>query len=250
MLRVIAQFFVVLAISFLAETPAYAYVVEKILKITYNSENFFSDSEHVERTDLTGYWKYKFDIEMKEGDCETASWALYGAFKERNPGRVTIDNFMEADLAWDFVVLPRRYPDLLYCIAENALADGLQSMSSRNLLAEPLRQSGYVPLTDGHKDPRFEVWRAAAFFVTLALENYAPAQVKLAELSKEAILIRLTPAFAYVMLSRAKAGGHEHDRLDALLADATAALSDEGRDALRPLIDGGAWPRDWPIVRD
>ncbi len=86
--------------------------------------------------------------------------------------------------------------------------------------------------------------------IVLAIEDYAPAQIMLARLSSEERHLRLTPAYAYYLLSRAKMNQSDDADLAPLYADAKAALSDKGRVALDLIINSGDWPPDWPLVID
>ena len=197
---------------------------------------------------LTDQHRDDYVMHRDLGHCGYASFLLYDSYFSRLPGVEKKRKITRWD--WALVVQPRHYPELGFCEATETITSNLTKIREAKLEPRPLRQRGIWTDLQVPRDPRDRVTIHLIDMIALALEDFVPAQVKLAELSEDGTIIRLTPAFAYVMLSRAKASGHRHERLGALLADATAALSDKGRRALRPLIDGGEWPRDWPIVRD
>lgn len=190
----------------------------------------------------------EYDKRRELGHCGYASFLLLDSFLSRRPGIEEKRKITRR--TWRLIVQPRHYPELAHCEAMELISNHRAKINEAGLESKPLRQRGFWSEQKKGGDPRIGILTHLQVLIALALENYPPAQVSLAELSAEAVLIRLTPAFAYVMLTRAKAAGHDDPKLEGLLADATAALGETARQALAPIVASDDWPREWPIVRD
>jgi len=158
--------------------------------------------------------------------------------------------------AWRGYALPRHYPKLMFCLAIQRLKK-VEAIWRANGSPQWFLMQTYNPkrrkTTDSFADDtlyKYDLFRRIGNLIILAIEDYAPAQVMLAKLSSEERHLRLTPAFAYFLTSRATINKLDDPDLAPLHKAARQALSEKARAALDPLIKSGEWPQDWPLVRD
>lgn len=189
-----------------------------------------------------------FNENLADGECGAASSALFTEFLKRNDERVERFDFAWAISAWQVLVLPGHYPDVLFCKALASLEEAEAAIAAGDIADLPLSQRSNPEIKGAH--PILGRWLNLASLILLAWEDYAPAQLELARRSERELGVRLTPGFAYFILARARQSGHQDPDLGRLFAKAESALSEEKRTEIEPAIKAGAWPREWPVVRD
>ncbi len=159
-------------------------------------------------------------------------------------------NSLDGAKAWYGYVLPQYYPDLQFCLMAKQMEKVEKKFRASGEAQSFLRQR-----RDPGRDPivglaQREVFSTIFDLIILAIEDYPPAQLMLVKLSRQKRHLRLTPAYEYFLLARAKINMHTDPDLKALYETAKADLSEKARAALDPLIKSGEWPQDWPLVRD
>lgn len=195
----------------------------------------------------------KFYAGIKNGECGTALVQLALNFWARFPDMPDPTDFKSGGFgAWHYIIAPRDYPELLFCRAmkdvelyDREIKTGKISKSLRFRQFETSQDT-----TISRPSPLVGRVQAIGDLLRLAMFNYAPAQVALAKLSEKGEAVRLTPAYAYYLLSRAKRSGYKASDLAPLLEKASAALSEEERERLAPRIEKGAWPNTERRVLD
>ena len=191
-----------------------------------------------------------YEDALAKGGCIWAETLLELAFGEANPGAAPVLSDT-GFAAWFEYVLPKHYPRLSFCMVMEDIASNQAVIDAGSFPDQPLRQRYLDEDPDFNRDsPVFTLTSSYLGLIYLAEEDYAPAQAELVRLSEAGRNIRLTPAYAWFLIERAKAQGFDAPDLATLAAAASARLSQEAREALSPMIEAATWPRGWPMVRD
>ena len=189
---------------------------------------------------------------IAKGDCFMAQLELANGFAHAYP-QAPHPMKGDGDLAWREYVVPTHYPDIAFCVAKERVTRFQAEIEAKGLKVPPLPQHSS---RDDRSNEEIEFTSARrrdmaiVRLIFIAENDHAPAQAELVRLSEAGRNIRLTPAYAYFLIERAKAQGFDAPDLATLAAAAAARLSQEAREALSPMIEAGTWPRGWPMVRD
>ncbi len=198
----------------------------------------------------TAFGLSRFYEAVREGHCGGALLDIASAFHKRHPDLP--HPHKEGLLAWNDILAPRNYPELFFCRTMQHLDEHNREIKEK-AISGIFRFSQFEKPLDPNILPGSPLGRRASSagdLFRLALFNYAPAQVALAALSEKGDVVRLTPAYAYYLLSRAKHLGYKASDLAPLLKKATAALSADERQQLTARIKSGDWPREERRVVD
>ena len=246
---------VVFILSFFAAvqvSPANARSVQSVLsaqtkyEAVYQNVDFPPPDKLIDDADDLS----EFYGDVRKRDCSSALLRLAEKFRRKNPNLPNPHG--EGIVAWNEIVAPRKYPELMFCrtiqyfnkynreVKENAIS-GVYRFTQ---FAQPLNPD----ILPG--SPLGKRASAVGDLVILTLYNYAPAHVALVKLSEEGEAVRLTPPYAYYLLMRAKRLGYTASDLAPLLKKATAALTEDERQNLAPRIESGDWPNDARRVVD
>ncbi len=201
----------------------------------------------------SAYSLSRFYRDVKKGQCGTSLVELSMMFHEKYPEMPDPTEFKGGGFgAWYYIIKPRDYPELLFCETMQDLNKVQQKIKEQGITGTLRFQQFRQP-----KDPDIELLsplnsRVSSIgnILSLAMFNYAPAQVALAALSEKGDVVRLTPAYAYYLLSRAKRLGYKASDLAPLLEKAIAALSADERQQLTARIKSGDWPGEERRVVD
>ncbi len=237
-------------------SPAHASSVEFVLKLQDELKSVY---QNISLPPPEQLFDDEFDLReyyeaIRNGKCNMAILDLGTAFHKENPNLPNPHGFDDGSglLAWNHLMMPRFYPELVFCRAMQSLSKRQQEIKEKNISGH-LRFGQFSRADDLKNLPplalRLRVGDVGELLV-LTLFNYAPAQVALAALSAKGEAVRLTPAYAYFLLSRAKRLGYTASDLAPLLEKATAALSADERQQLTARIKSGDWPREERRVVD
>ncbi len=232
--------------------PAHAGSVQSILEMQAKYASFYKGIKFPSpkklfrsESDLNNfYWM------IRQGDCSSALFKIADEFHKQNSN---LPNPMsEGLIAWSDIIAPRDYPELVFCKTMQSLDRYGREIKDKKV-SGTIRFSQFEKPRNPNISPSSSPSRRA--FVVgdlfrLAMFNYAPAQVALAALSAKGEAVRLTPAYAYFLLSRAKRLGYTASDLAPLLEKAIAALSADERQQLTARIKSGDWPREERRVVD
>jgi len=199
---------------------------------------------------LISYRLKWFREAVARGECGIAAIQLATGFRDKNPSAPNSVDSDKAVVAFDLMILPRYYPATFLCRTLERLKKNQAEIDRQDLWAPRLKQSRDT-------DEFLKMSIPAKFrngniesLVILALEDYAPAQVTLSQMSERGDAIRLTPGFNYYILARAKRSGLQSTELDRLLIKAEAKLNKWEKVRIGRRVERGAWPRADPLVMD
>ncbi len=199
---------------------------------------------------LISYRLKWFREAVAKGECGIAAIQLATGFRDKNPSAPDPVDNDKAVVAFDLTILPRYYPATFLCRTLERLKRNQAEIDRQELWAPRLKQ--------GRDTDEFLKMSIPAKFrngnieslVVLALEDYAPAQVILSQMSERGDAIRLTPGFNYYILARAKRSGLQSAELDRLLAKAKLALNKWEKVRIGRRVGRGTWPPADPLVMD
>ncbi|MBU2581258.1 MAG: hypothetical protein KJ622_06045 [Alphaproteobacteria bacterium] len=198
---------------------------------------------------LNTYQLEAYNEKLDRRECRSAFLELAGGVHFNRPDMPSPAG--DGMLAWEYIVGPRYYPAPLYCRILNDLNSKLQNALSSGLTLMPLPQSKTDAIE--FRNPDDPIWGVALevqALLVVALADHAPALVKIAQLSNEGAVIRLTPAFNYFAIARARKLGARDRQLEQLIAEARSRLTEAEIARLQPRIADGRWPRAERIVLD
>ncbi|MHA1523209.1 MAG: hypothetical protein ACTSY1_02240 [Alphaproteobacteria bacterium] len=249
--RIPAILLVMLASVVAASSPARSNYIDLIYDRQDGLEDVFKGFEFPPKEKLTkGFWGNEYNKKVARGDCPNAEYLLYESLKSNFPSAIKTTDKSKIASAWIYIALPQHYPEVLFCRVMQTVSKLRKQINAQKLPFDFFHQRRYYPTVEDYEDPRRRLRNQLKDLFTLALADYPSAQVALADFSNIGLYLRLTPAFAYVALARARASGYQENRLEYLYKQASDALSQKARAALAQVITSGDWPREWPVVRD
>jgi len=191
-----------------------------------------------------------FNEARDRGECGSAIFDLKRGIEEKYPQGPNPTDDNVARLAFSFIILPRYYPATYLCSELEQLGNFQAKIDRQGLRAQRLKQDlspdNQLRLRDAERSRNVILLS----LVNLALENYAPAQVILSQMSERGNAIRLTPGFNYYILARVKRSGLQSAELDRLLIKAESALNKWEKVRIGRRVERGVWPRADPLVMD
>ena len=242
---------IVMLASVATSSPARSNYVDLIYDMQDSLQNVFKGFEFPPKEKITkGFWGNEYNKKVARGDCSRAVYMLYDSLNTNFPQATKTTDKGKIASAWIYIALPQHYPEVLFCRVMQTIARLRKEIDAQKLPFDYFRQRLYFPAVEDFDDPRRRLRAQLKDLFILALANYPPAQVALADFSDIGQFLRLTPAFAYVSLARARASGYQENRLEYLYKQSKDALSEPARKALTQIITSGEWPREWPVVRD
>ena len=244
-----ASFLLLTAIADFA-AKAHAASIEELYEIIDETRQVYRDFEFPKPEDLLDDDTLKiYQKKMGLRECRSALLELISAFGPKYPHLPHPAS--GGILAWRYAVSPNYYPEAVFCQTENHFQEEQRLLEERSKKAQRLPQSkaDAIPFRRAY-NPVWGVANETISFLNLALADYPPAYLKLAQLSEVGEVIRLTPVFNYFALARAKLKGLKDPDLDRLLAAAESKLDNEDKTRLASRIETGLWPRAEPIVLD
>ena len=149
------------------------------------------------------------------------------------------------DFQW--IGLPRYYPGVRLCELEQRLEAANDALgpgdAGRRLTQLHDLQIDYLSPTADRKS-------ALIGMIKLALLDYAPAMLRVVELSIEGEALRLTPKAAAWLLGRAEAVGSTDPRIETLRRQIEPTLRDRDWIWVDRYVAEGEWPRHVRFVQD
>jgi len=218
-------------------------------KFIERQDNTYSGYDFPPVKEWFGEFRLKrFNDHVKKGECGIAIVVMESGFKRRYPSAPDPAAGGDASNSFSMGVVPKHYPELFFCFA----------LETMNLYQTEIDRRGLATLRlPQDRDRNFDVQGALLHhrfavgrIVLLSIRDYAPAQLKLAQLSETGKVIRLTPRYLYYCLIRARMNGLASPELDRLLLRAKSALGEKQQQRIERRAKQGAWPRAEPLVVD
>lgn len=232
--------------------PAWAESIEELYEIIDSGSEVYSDAKQVALEEIFSPEGLKTHRRrLAENDCIAALIILTRQFGWANRTLPNPGYGTDGAMAWKYAIAPKHYPRAYFCSVAQSFQFSRGRLEKTNTTPVRLFQKKRPPKPArrlrGLED---SLLFATRNLVISAIFDHAPALLKLAQLSEKAEVIRLTPAFNYYALARAKHKGLDYPDLNRLLAKAKKEISSKEKRRLAPRIAAGGWPREEAIVID
>ena len=241
-LRVLSVFLVLLATVLVTNSPARSEYIEWIYLRQNELEYIYKGYTFPPKEEVTdGFWGSEYRKARARGECSRAPAFFIDSFEENFPDVATnIAENMSGKItaAWIYLIFPKFYPEVLFCATMQPMDTLLKQIEAQKLPFDLFTQKRDLYSAKSYDDPTRRLRRHIENLFILALANYPQAQMALATLSDRGQHLRLTPAFAYVALARARASGYTENRLEYLYRQARCP---ERKSAACPGTDHHQW---------
>lgn len=231
------------------------------LKSNRDWKNYFAEVDMPTADELWRAGKYvdrkrnpKLLPWFRAWDCTSLLMTLKENFSLMRPNAPDPIKDVRADISWTLHVEMENFLDLYWCSIKGHIQTALDAIDQQAEKPVPMPYrpppQGYnYALVHGEWPYEFrQIRRLIADLTILSLRGFAPAMVKLAELSDRGDVVRLSPKFTYFLLEWADKGVALNPRDYSQLKAARAALTASERKDVRRRIQEKVWPLEDSMV--